>query len=175
MKKVETYFINIKRTDIFEIIYLQRKYKIYLTISNNIFCRIITNGSLPRDKRLGYTSSFDSPKSPSKNQPHFSFDIGKQTNWGTSSYENISVQNSKSTFQSDNSPASRKDQTAQVENHSCDSARSLQSNTLSNQSARYSDAHNTKGNYFSGSISRDGNYENVIIDNNNKKNGSYAG
>lgn len=87
-----------------------------------------------------------------------------------------SVQNSKVTFQNDNSPVSRKDQSAQVENYSCDvSGRSLQSNTPSkNQSAKYSDIHNTKGNYFSDSISRDGNYENVIIDNNNKKNGSYT-
>lgn len=138
--------------------------------------RIITNGSLPRDKRLGYSSSFDSPKSPSKNQPHFSFDTGKQTSWGTSSYENISVQNSKVIFQNGNSPASRKDQSAQVENQSCVvSAGSPRAATSSNsQSAKYSNAHNTNGNCsFSGSISRGGNYENVIVSNNNKKSDSY--
>lgn len=65
--------------------------------------RIITNGSLPRDKRLGYTSPYDSPRSPSsKNQPHFSFDAGKQNNWCTPSYENVSVQNSKVILQNGN-------------------------------------------------------------------------
>lgn len=134
-----------------------------------ILCRIITNGSLPRDKRLGYTSPFDSPKSPSKNQPHFSFDIGKQTSLGTSSYENVSVQNSKVIFQNGNSPANRKDQSAQVENHSCDvpvgSPHASTSN--SNQMAKYSNVHNTNGNYnYSSSVSRGSNYENVIIGNN---------
>ncbi|XP_063980545.1 pleckstrin homology-like domain family B member 1 isoform X1 [Diachasmimorpha longicaudata] len=40
--------------------------------------RIKTNGSLPRDKRPGYTSPY-SPKSPSNHQPHFSFDSPKQS------------------------------------------------------------------------------------------------
>lgn len=143
---------------------------------DNIFCRIITNGSLPRDKRLGYTS-FDSPKSPSKNQPHFSFDVGKQANCGVSSYENVSVQNSKVTFQNGNSPAGRKDQAAQVEDHSCDvPAGSLRATAPSNnQSVKYSSVHNTNGNYFSGSISRDGNYENVVVGNSNKKSDGYPG
>lgn len=140
-----------------------------IVIYKKIFCRIITNGSLPRDKRLGYTSPFDSPKSPSKNQPHFSFDIGKQTSLGTSSYENVSVQNSKVIFQNGNSPANRKDQSVQIENHSRDvpvgSPHAIKSN--SNQMAKYFNVHNTKGNCnFSGSISRDSNYENVIIGNN---------
>ncbi|XP_039307997.1 pleckstrin homology-like domain family B member 2 isoform X2 [Solenopsis invicta] len=138
--------------------------------------RIITNGSLPREKRPGYTS-FDSPKSPSKNQPHFSFDTGKQTSWGsTSSYENISVQNSKITFQNGNSPVGRKDQSAQVENHSCDVPAGSPHATppSNNQSAKYSNVHNTNGNCsFSDSISRNGNYENVNIGNNTKKSGSY--
>ncbi|XP_025154972.1 uncharacterized protein LOC105187474 isoform X2 [Harpegnathos saltator] len=73
--------------------------------------RIITNGSLPRDKRLGYHSPFNSPKSPSKNQPHFSFDVCKQTGGcGTaSSYENVFVQNSQLVFQNGDSPVNRKD------------------------------------------------------------------
>ncbi|XP_029661628.1 uncharacterized protein LOC115234586 isoform X2 [Formica exsecta] len=128
--------------------------------------RIITNGSLPRDKRLGYTSPFDSPKSPSKNQPHFSFDTGKQTSLGTSSYENVSVQNSKVIFQNGNSPVNRKDHSAQIENYSYDvpvgSPHATTSN--SNQTAKYSNVHNTNGNYnYSGSVSRGSNYENVII------------
>ncbi|XP_029160159.1 pleckstrin homology-like domain family B member 2 isoform X2 [Nylanderia fulva] len=131
--------------------------------------RIITNGSLPRDKRPGYTSPFDSPKSPSKNQPHFSFDIGKQTSLGTSSYENVSVQNSKVIFQNGNSPSNRKDQSVQIENYLCDipvgSSHATTSN--SNQMAKYSNAHNTNGSYnFSGAVSRGSNYENVIIGNN---------
>ncbi|XP_012057826.1 PREDICTED: pleckstrin homology-like domain family B member 1 [Atta cephalotes] len=132
--------------------------------------RIITNGSLPRDKRLGYTS-FDSPKSPSKNQPHFSFDTIKQTNWGAS-YENVSVQNSKVIFQNGNS-ANRRDQSAQVENRNA-SVGSPHTNTPNNnQPAKYSNVHNTNANYsFSGSISRGSNYENVSTDN-NKKSGSY--
>ncbi|KAL6427549.1 hypothetical protein ACFW04_008795 [Cataglyphis niger] len=131
--------------------------------------RIITNGSLPRDKRLGYTSPFDSPKSPSKNQPHFSFDTGKQTSLGTSSYENVSVQNSKVIFQNGNScPANRKDHSAQIENYSHDvpvgSPHATTSN--SNQTAKYSNVYNTNGNYnYSGSVSRSSNYENVIIGN----------
>ncbi|EGI65958.1 Pleckstrin-like proteiny-like domain family B member 2 [Acromyrmex echinatior] len=134
--------------------------------------RIITNGSLPRDKRLGYTS-FDSPKSPSKNQPHFSFDTIKQTNWGASSYENVSVQNSKVIFQNSNSSANRRDQSAQVENRDV-SVGSPHANTPNNnQPAKYSNVHNTNANYsFSGSISRGSNYENVSTGN-NKKSGSY--
>ncbi|KYN16787.1 PREDICTED: pleckstrin homology-like domain family B member 1 [Trachymyrmex cornetzi] len=134
--------------------------------------RIITNGSLPRDKRLGYTS-FDSPKSPSKNQPHFSFDTIKQTNWGASSYENVSVQNSKVIFQNGNSSANRRDQSAQVENRDV-SVGSPHANTPNNnQPAKYSNVHNTNANYsFSGSISRGSNYENVSTGN-NKKSGSY--
>lgn len=119
---------------------------------NKIFYRIITNGSLPRDKRLGYTSPFDSPKSPSKNQPHFSFDTGKQ--WGgASSYENVSVQHAKITFQNGNSPVSRKDQSAQVESHS---------RVVPAGPPR---AHSTGGsrNFSGSSISRGDNYENVII------------
>lgn len=140
-----------------------------LVIHNKILCRIITNGSLPRDKRLGYTSPFDSPKSPSKNQPHFSFDIGKQTSLGTSSYENVSVQNSKVIFQNGNSPVNRKDQSAQIENYSRDvpvgPPHATKSN--SNQMAKYFNVHNTNGNCnLSGSIFRDSNYENVIIGNN---------
>lgn len=85
------------------------------------------------------------------------------------------MQNSKVTFQNGNLPASRKDQAAQVEScHSCDiSAGSLRA-TPNDQSAKYSNVHNTNGNYFSGSISRGGNYENVIIGNNNKRSGSYT-
>ncbi|EFN66050.1 Pleckstrin-like proteiny-like domain family B member 2 [Camponotus floridanus] len=131
--------------------------------------RIITNGSLPRDKRLGYTSPFDSPKSPSKNQPHFSFDIGKQTSLGTSSYENVSVQNSKVIFQNGNSPVNRKDQSAQIENYSRDVPVGPPHATKSNgnQMAKYFNVHSTNGNCnLSGSISRDSNYENVIIGNN---------
>lgn len=87
------------------------------------------------------------------------------------------MQNSKIIFQNGNSPASRKDQSAQVENYSCDvSAGSPHATTPSNnQPSKYSNVHNTNGNYsFSGSISRSGNYENVIIGNNNKKSGSYT-
>lgn len=87
------------------------------------------------------------------------------------------MQNSKVTFQNGNSPAS-KDQSAQVENHSCDiSAGSLRV-TPSNQSAKYSNVHYTNDNYsdyFSDSISRGGNYENVFIGNNNKKSGYIDG
>ncbi|KAL6266251.1 hypothetical protein P5V15_003112 [Pogonomyrmex californicus] len=137
--------------------------------------RIITNGSLPRDKRLGYTSPFDSPKSPSKNQPHFSFDAGKQTNWGTSSYENVSVQNSKVIFQNGSLPTNRRDQSAQVDDHSSDvSAGSPHAIVPSNnQLANCSSVHNANGS-FSDSISRSGNYENVIPGNNDKKSSSHC-
>ncbi|XP_072752637.1 uncharacterized protein [Anoplolepis gracilipes] len=131
--------------------------------------RIITNGSLPRDKRLGYASPFDSPKSPSKNQPHFSFDTGKQTSLGTSSYENIFVQNSKVIFQNGNLPANHKEQSTQAENYSCDVLVGSPHSTISssNQAAKYSNVHNPNGNYnFSGSVSRGSNYENVTIGNN---------
>ncbi|XP_026826569.1 uncharacterized protein LOC105276749 [Ooceraea biroi] len=138
--------------------------------------RIITNGSLPRDKRLGgYTSPFDSPKSPSKNQPHFSFDTGKQGNWNSLSYENVSVQNSKIIFQHGNSLGrDRRDQSAQPEHHSCDVGSPQATTPNNNQPAKYSNVHNMNGNYgFSSSVSqaRGSNYENVIIGNNNKNGG----
>ncbi|XP_020286149.1 pleckstrin homology-like domain family B member 2 isoform X2 [Pseudomyrmex gracilis] len=141
--------------------------------------RIITNGSLPRDKRLGYTSPFDSPKSPSKNQPHFSFDTGKQTTWGTSSYENVSVQNSKMLLTNGNSSVSRRDQSAQVENHLCDvSVGPSHASTPNNDhTTKYSaTVYTPNGNHrFSGPQICDGNYENVNVDNNsNKRNGSYT-
>lgn len=82
------------------------------------------------------------------------------------------MQNSKVAFQNGNSPASRKDQAAQVENHSCDV--SLRATSNNNQSVQYANVHNTNDSYFSGSISRGGNYENVIIGNNHKKSGSYT-
>ncbi|XP_018404915.1 PREDICTED: pleckstrin homology-like domain family B member 1 [Cyphomyrmex costatus] len=135
--------------------------------------RIITNGSLPRDKRLCYTS-FDSPKSPSKNQPHFSFDTVKQINRGISSYENVSVQNSKVIFQNGNSLANRRDQSAQVENRDTSVVLPHANTSNNNHQTKYSNAHNTNGNYtFSGSISRGSNYENVITGN-NKKSTSYT-
>ncbi|KAL0117330.1 hypothetical protein PUN28_010289 [Cardiocondyla obscurior] len=140
--------------------------------------RIITNGSLPRDKRPGY-ASFDSPKSPSKNQPHFSFDVVKQPTWGTSSYENVSVQSSKVTFQNGNPLHNRKDQSAQVENYSCDGSadlKNLDTSTPNNgQPAKYSNIPSTNGNtYFSDSIPDSGNYENVIVTGNKKKGSGHA-
>lgn len=79
------------------------------------------------------------------------------------------MQNSKVIFQNGNSPANRKDQSAQIENYSCDvPVRSSHATTSnSNQMAKYSNAHNTNGNYnFSDSVSRGSNYENIIISSN---------
>lgn len=76
------------------------------------------------------------------------------------------MQNSKVIFQNGNSPVNRKDHSAQIENYSYDvpvgSPHATTSN--SNQTAKYSNVHNTNGNYnYSGSFSRGSNYENVII------------
>lgn len=85
------------------------------------------------------------------------------------------MQNSKITFQNGNSPVSRKDQSAQVENHShaifVGSMRPVTPND--NQTAKYSNAHDSNHS-FSGSISqaRSDNYENVIIG--GKSNGGHT-
>lgn len=59
--------------------------------------RIKTNGSLPREKRPGYGSPFDSPRSPSsggshQSQSQFSFsESPRQTSHGGVSYENVNL------------------------------------------------------------------------------------
>lgn len=130
-------------------------------IIRDIFYRIITNGSLPRDKRFGYNSPFDSPKSPSKNQPHFSFDSSKQTS--TVSYENICTTNSKIILQNN-------DRIVQNENHPYDVTQELpHAITPNNNQPKHSYIHNTNGNYNSSEpISQtDGRYyENIVINNN---------
>ncbi|XP_054006490.1 homeobox protein 2-like isoform X2 [Hylaeus anthracinus] len=139
--------------------------------------RIKTNGSLPRDKRLGYNSPFDSPKSPSKNQPHFSFDETKQSN--SASYENVCVQNSKIIFQNGSSPISRRNQTSQGEYQTINGQDHPQSITPNNnQSTKWPNVLGYGDQSFSGSISqaRCSSYENAMIDNSvlNNNNGSYA-
>ncbi|XP_076619944.1 uncharacterized protein LOC143341138 isoform X2 [Colletes latitarsis] len=140
--------------------------------------RIKTNGSLPREKRLGYSSPFDSPKSPSKTQPHFSFDGTKQSN--SASYENVCVQNSKIVFQNGNSPSNRRNQTSQAEYQTINVQDHPQSTTPNNnQSTKWPNVLGNGDHTFSASISqaRVSSYENAMIDNsvlNNNNNGSYA-
>ncbi|XP_015429767.1 PREDICTED: pleckstrin homology-like domain family B member 1 [Dufourea novaeangliae] len=139
--------------------------------------RIKTNGSLPRDKRLGYNSPFDSPKSPSKTQLHFSFDAAKQST--SASYENVCVQNSKMIFQNgNNSPSSRRNQTNQPENQTTNVQSYPQSIAPNNnQSTKWPNVHGNGDHSFSGSISqvRGPGYENATIEgsilNNNNNNG----
>ncbi|XP_017761987.1 PREDICTED: pleckstrin homology-like domain family B member 2 [Eufriesea mexicana] len=143
--------------------------------------RIKTNGSLPRDKRLGYNSPFDSPKSPSKNQPHFSFDTAKQSN--SASYENVCVQNSKVVFQNGNSPNNRRNQTT---NHPENQTVNMQDHSQSitpnnNNNSQPTMWPNVLGNgehSFSGSISqaRSSGYENTMIEGSmyNNNSGSYT-
>ncbi|XP_017787931.1 PREDICTED: pleckstrin homology-like domain family B member 1 [Habropoda laboriosa] len=127
--------------------------------------RIKTNGSLPRDKRLGYNSPFDSPKSPSKNQPHFSFDAAKQSN--SASYENVCVQNSKIVFQNGNSTTNRRLQTTNPsDNQPMSTFDYPQPPTLNNNNNQPTMWQNVLGNgdhSFSGSISqaRSSGYENI--------------
>ncbi|CAK9803812.1 Pleckstrin homology-like domain family B member 1 (Fragment) [Anthophora quadrimaculata] len=143
--------------------------------------RIKTNGSLPRDKRLGYNSPFDSPKSPSKNQPHFSFDTTKQSN--SASYENVCVQNSKIVFQNGSSTNNRRQQTTnQSDNQTMNTfdypqTTTLNNNNNNNQSTLWPNVHGNGDHSFSGSISqaRSSGYENTTIDggsmlNNNSNN-----
>ncbi|XP_033334415.2 uncharacterized protein LOC117225187 isoform X2 [Megalopta genalis] len=142
--------------------------------------RIKTNGSLPRDKRLGYNSPFESPKSPSKTQSHFSFDTSKQAH--STSYENVCVQNSKIIFQNGNSsstcrnPANQPEiQTTNPQNHH------PQSTTPNhNQTTKWPNVHGNGDYSFSGSIAqvRSPGYDNATIDhsvlNNNNNNNSYG-
>ncbi|XP_076236187.1 uncharacterized protein LOC143180382 isoform X2 [Calliopsis andreniformis] len=130
--------------------------------------RIKTNGSLPRDKRLGYNSPFDSPKSPSKTQPHFSFDTTKQSN--SASYENVCVQNSKVIFQNGSSPSNWRNQAGQAENQTTTNAQDhpqLAIPNNNNQSTKWPNVLGNGDHSFSGSIShaRSPSYENTMIDN----------
>ncbi|KAK2589350.1 hypothetical protein KPH14_007894 [Odynerus spinipes] len=130
--------------------------------------RIKTNGSLPRDKRLGgYASPYESPKSPSKNQPHFSFETPKQTPAcnNSSSYENVTVQNSKVIFQNNTLPVDRKDQmTEQLENQMVQET--IQPTTPNNNNQTTMKWANNGNHSFSNSISqaRTPNYENITFD-----------
>ncbi|XP_029052239.1 pleckstrin homology-like domain family B member 1 isoform X1 [Osmia bicornis bicornis] len=114
--------------------------------------RIKTNGSLPRDKRLGYSSPFDSPKSPSKNQPHFSFDAIKPPS-NSASYENVCVQNSKMVFQNGNPQSTTPN---------------------NNQSVKWPNVLGNGDHSFSNSIShgRSSSYENATVDNSPLNNNS---
>ncbi|XP_066594056.1 uncharacterized protein [Prorops nasuta] len=113
--------------------------------------RIITNGSLPRDKRVGYSSPYESPKSPSKNQPYFSFEATKQ-NGNSVSYENVCVQSSSVSLQNGNLQ-NRRDQSGQEQEIS----------SSSNPSSKWP---SSSEQFFSASISqvRSSNYENVKVD-----------
>ncbi|KAK9306528.1 hypothetical protein QLX08_002826 [Tetragonisca angustula] len=132
--------------------------------------RIKTNGSLPRDKRLGYNSPFDSPKSPSKNQPYFSFDASRQSN--SASYENVCVQNSKIIFQNGNAPNNHRNQTTnhannQTTNMQQDHSQSITpNNNNNNQSTMWPNILGNGDHSFSGSISqvRNSSYDNTTID-----------
>ncbi|CAL7948340.1 unnamed protein product [Xylocopa violacea] len=139
--------------------------------------RIKTNGSLPRDKRLGYNSPFDSPKSPSKTQSHFSFDTAKQSN--SASYENVCVQNSKVVFQNGNSPNNRRNQaTSQTEMIVQDYVQSTTPNNNNNhQPTMWPNVLGNGDHGFSNSISqaRTSGYENTTIDSSmlNNNSGNY--
>ncbi|XP_076676900.1 uncharacterized protein LOC143373478 isoform X2 [Andrena cerasifolii] len=140
--------------------------------------RIKTNGSLPRDKRLGYSSPFDSPKSPSKTQPHFSFDAAKQSN--SASYENVCVQNSKVIFQNGSAPGNRRNQSSQAESQTMalvqDHTQSIAPNN--NQSTKWPNVLGNGDHSFSSSISqaRGPSYENTMVDASslNNNNSNYA-
>ncbi|XP_017884021.2 myb-like protein AA, partial [Ceratina calcarata] len=144
--------------------------------------RIKTNGSLPRDKRLGYSSPFDSPKSLSKNQPHFSFDTTKQAN--SASYENVCVQNSKMVFQNGNSPSNRRNQTdakdySLVTTPNSNNNNNNNSNNNNNNHAGWLNVHGNGDHSFSSSISqaRSSSYENATIDGSltmNNNSGNYS-
>ncbi|XP_076176704.1 uncharacterized protein LOC143151465 isoform X2 [Ptiloglossa arizonensis] len=129
--------------------------------------RIKTNGSLPRDKRLGsYNSPFDSPKSPSKNQQQFSFDTTKQSN--SASYENVCVQNSKIVFQNGNPLSNRRNQTNHPEYQTMNLQDHPQSTTPNNnQTTKWPNVLGNGEHSFSASISqaRASSYENAMIDN----------
>nr|XP_003706315.2 PREDICTED: pleckstrin homology-like domain family B member 1 isoform X1 [Megachile rotundata] len=140
--------------------------------------RIKTNGSLPRDKRLGYSSPFDSPKSPSKNQPHFSFDSIKPPS-NSASYENVCVQNSKVVFQNGTSPNNRRHQSTQGDSPLTSMQDHPQSTTPNNnQSIKWPNVHGNGDHSFSNSVSqgRSSSYENAMIDSSmlNNNNSSYA-
>ncbi|XP_076222620.1 uncharacterized protein LOC116433269 isoform X3 [Nomia melanderi] len=140
--------------------------------------RIKTNGSLPRDKRLGYNSPFDSPRSPSKTQSHFSFDTSKQSN--STSYENVCVQNSKVIFQNGNSPGNRRLATQQPDSQTS-SQNHHQTTPNNNQSMKWPNVLGNGDYSFSGSISqaRGPGYETATIEhsplNNNNNNGYNEG
>ncbi|XP_033361796.1 general transcriptional corepressor trfA-like isoform X2 [Bombus vosnesenskii] len=143
--------------------------------------RIKTNGSLPRDKRLGYNSPFDSPKSPSKNQPHFSFDTTKQSN--SASYENVCVQNSKIIFQNGNSPKNRRNQATSHTDSQTDNIQNhpqaiTPNNNNNSQSMMWPNIHGNGDHSFCGSISqvRNSGYENTAIDGSmfNNNGGNYT-
>ncbi|XP_076651295.1 uncharacterized protein LOC143358214 isoform X2 [Halictus rubicundus] len=138
--------------------------------------RIKTNGSLPRDKRLGYNSPFESPKSPSKTQSHFSFDTNKQTH--STSYENVCVQNSKVIFQNGNSPSNCRNPINQLENQTTNVQNHHPQSTMpnNNQTTKWPNVLGNGDYSFSGSIAqvRSPGYDNTTIDHsvlNNNNNG----
>ncbi|XP_076301088.1 uncharacterized protein LOC143219132 isoform X2 [Lasioglossum baleicum] len=138
--------------------------------------RIKTNGSLPRDKRLGYNSPFESPKSPSKTQSHFSFDTSKQPH--STSYENVCVQNSKVIFQNGNSPSNCRNPIAQSENQTTNVQNHHPQSTMpnNNQTTKWPNVLGNGDYSFSGSIAqvRSPGYDNTTIDHsvlNNNNNG----
>ncbi|KAG7198663.1 hypothetical protein KM043_006018 [Ampulex compressa] len=139
--------------------------------------RIKTNGSLSRDKRLGYNSPFDSPKSPTKSQPHFSFDTSKPTTCNSSSYENVCVQNSKVFFQNGELLVHR-DHLHDLEGPTMAVHESLQATTPNNnQSSKWSNLVDNGDHSFCGSISqaRSPNYENITIETTSlNNNGAYV-
>ncbi|XP_012277170.1 pleckstrin homology-like domain family B member 1 [Orussus abietinus] len=136
--------------------------------------RIKTNGSLPRDKRPGYNSPFDSPKSPSKSQPHFSFESSRQTS-PAAAYENVAFQNCRPMRNGDASNDERA-KSVNVDDDSASHRECLQTTTPdnSNRSPGWPSTCQGKdtGNGgiregergFSGSLSRSRtpNYENVV-------------
>ncbi|XP_024947691.1 pleckstrin homology-like domain family B member 2 isoform X2 [Cephus cinctus] len=127
--------------------------------------RIKTNGSLPREKRPGYNSPFDSPKSPSKNQPQFSFESTKENNSGA--YENVSLENSRMILQNGDSPNNNRIHGNFRQNEIHDASHvqeNLQPTTPNNnQKIKWPNSHGDGDHSFSNSITQahPSNYENV--------------
>ncbi|XP_043482493.1 pleckstrin homology-like domain family B member 1 [Leptopilina heterotoma] len=130
--------------------------------------RIMTNGSLTRDKRSGHNSPFGSPKSTSKIQPHFAFESSKENK--STAYENINVQNSKITFQNGETSNNTQNTSNIVhnENENKFTVRDSQPTTPNNnQTAKWPNIYNNEqSNYFTPSSHFESpSYENIKIEN----------
>ncbi|XP_033210350.1 uncharacterized protein LOC117168730 isoform X2 [Belonocnema kinseyi] len=128
--------------------------------------RIMTNGSLTRDKRSGHNSPFGSPKSPSKIQPHFAFDSSKENK--SAVYDNASV-NSKVTLQNGDTPNNSRTTSNFVheDNEQKSNGRDPLPTTPNNQSSKWLNASGMADSDFSNSTSHahSPNYENVRVEN----------